>query len=287
MAEAKKLIERVRTMSEDFVGEGMPVDINWDKVNELSETMLNTEKLTWEEHSDLGTAHTILMELYANSVNYCFWYGKYDFRPMCGDSGSMYDIVYDSVKNNFEGVVDMDFVNSIIDRIVMDRYPLVEERIRHIMEVSMSTQEFVMFVIMNRDNDARIVLHELVRRFPGYAADMFLKRAFLFCYQLNRKLGWFNDSIDELPVPADYQVPKMLEHFKCLSYSKKLVDKIQSHTMIARSSMEEISIRAGTVLVCDKLSELTKMTKSDIDSWLWLRRKECNSPFHLTITTDY
>jgi len=287
MAESKKLIDRVRTLSEDFVGDDMPVDINWEKVSELSEQMLKTEKMKFDEQTDLGVAHTILMELYAGSINYCFWYGKYDFRPMIGDSQSMYDIILDTIMNHFEGVVGPEFVNKIIDRLIFDRYPLVEERVRHIMEVSMSTQEFIMFVIMNKDNDARIILHELVRRFPGYASDMFLKRAFLFCYQLNRKLGWFEDTIDEIPVPADYQVPKMLEHFNCITYKQKLMDKIENSTMIPKWSMEEISIRGATILVCDKLSELTGWTKSDIDAWLWLRRKECKTPFHLTITTDY
>ena len=287
MAESKKLIDGVRTLSEDFVGEDMPVDIDWLKVNELSEQMLNSDKMTWKEHSDLGTAQTVLMELYANSINYCFWYGKYDFRPMDGGSGTMYDIIYEAVHDDFQGVVDIEFIQKITDRLTFDRYPLLQERVKHVMEVSMSTQEFVMFVLTNRDNDARIVLHELVSRYPGYASDMFLKRAFLFCYQLNRKLGWFEDSIDELPVPADYQVPKMLEHFGCLVYKTQLLDKINSHSMIPRWSMEEISIRGATVLVCDELSKLIGWTKSEIDSWLWLRRKECKKPFHLTITTDY
>ena len=214
-------------------------------------------------------------------------FGIYDFRPMLGDSQNMYDIIYESIQTKFQGIIEADFVNSIIDRLIFDRYPLVEERVKHIMEVSLSTQEFIMFVIMNKENDARIVLHELVRRYPGYASDMFLKRAFLFCYQLNRKLGWFADTINELPVPADYQVPKMLEHFGCLEYKSILMDKIKNHTMIPKWSMEEISIRSATVLVCDKLAEITSWTKSEIDGWLWLRRKECKTPFHLTITTDY
>lgn len=287
MSESKKLIDNVRSLSDDFVGEGMPVDINWDKVNDLAQTMKKEDKLKWDEYEDLGPAHTILLELYANAINYCFWYGKYDIRPCYSEGSTLYDIIYDSVKNNFEGVVDSEFVNGIIDKLVFDRYPLLEERVKHIMEVSMNPQEFIMFVLMNRENDARIVLHELVRRYPGFASDMFLKRAFLFCYQLNRRLGWFEDTIDELPVPSDYQVPKMLEYFGCLEYSGILDDKIKKHTMIPKWSTEEISIRGGTVLVCDELSELTGWTKSDIDAWLWRNRKECDKPFHLTITTDY
>ena len=286
MAEADKIIDRVRTMAVDFVGEAMPVSIDYDAVSRLAETMEVEGKMFFEPEPDMNQAQAVLTELFASAINYCFWYGKYDFRPMLGGSTTMYDVIIDAVHNNFEGTVDPEFMNYILDRLVFDRYPLIEERTRHLMEISIGTQEFIMFVLMNRDNDARIVLHELVRRYSGFSSDMFLKRAFLFILQLNRKLNFFKE-IDVIPVPADYQVPKMLEHFGCLKYKTSLSDKIASHTIIPKYSMEEISIRGATVLVCDKLAELTGWNKSEIDSWLWLRRKECNKPFHLTVTTDY
>ena len=74
MTEAKKIIERVESFSRDFVGEDMPVNINWNKVDDLGSQMLKSEKLNYKSYDDLGTAHTILLELYANSINYCFWY---------------------------------------------------------------------------------------------------------------------------------------------------------------------------------------------------------------------
>lgn len=289
MAEADKIIDRVRTMSADFVGDEMPVSINYDAVNKLAEQMETEGKMPFTVESsedEMNHAQSVLTELFASSINYCFWYGRFNFRPMLGDSNSMYDVIIDAVHNKFDGIVDADFVNAIIDKLVFDRYPLIEDRTRHLIEASLGTQEFIMFVLMNRDNDYRIVLHELVRRYPGFSSDMFLKRAFLFVIQLNRKLNFFR-GVDSIPVPADYQVPKMLEHFGCLKYKESLSNKINSHTMIPKFSAEEISIRGGTVVACDKLSELTGWSKSEIDAWLWLRRKECDKPFHLTITTDY
>ena len=286
MAEADKIIERVRTMSIDFVGEDMPVSIDYNAVNRLAGVMESEGKMTFPPEKDMTQAQAVLLELFASSINYCFWYGRYDFRPMIGDSASMYDVITNAVRTKSEGFADIEFINYIIERLVFDRYPLIEQRTAHLMEVVLGAQEFVMFVLMNRNNDARIVLHELVRRYSGFASDMFLKRAFLFIIQLNRKLNFFK-GMDEIPVPADYQVPKMLEYFGCIKYKVILSDKIKSHTIISKYSIEEISIRGATVLVCDKLAKLTKWTKSDIDAWLWLRRKECTKPFHLTITTDY
>jgi len=286
MNEANKIINRVRTMSEDFVGEGMPVSIDNDAVTRLAGVMEVEGKMRVAAVPDINHAQAVLIELFASSINYCFWYGRYNFVPMAGSSASMYDVIIDAVQSKFKGMVEPDFMNAIMDRLVFDRYPLIEERTKHLMEISIGTQEFIMFVLMNRDNDARIVLHELVRRYSGFASDMFLKRAFLFIMQLNRKLDFFKE-INEIPVPADYQVPKMLEHFGCLKYKTSLTDKIKSHTMISKYSIEEVSIRGGTILVCDMLAQLTGWNKSEIDAWLWLRRKECNKPFHLTITTDY
>lgn len=286
MSEANKLINHVRSLSSDFVGDDMPVNIDYDSINTLSETMMSDGKMHYDMDDGLSQSETVLVELFASAINYCFWYGKYDIRPVGSSSNSMYDVIINAIHNNFEGFVEPEFISTILDGLVFNRYPLIEERTKHLLEVSFGTQEFIMFVLMNRDNDVRIILHELVRRYPGFASDMFLKRAFLFVLQLNRKLNFFKN-IDIIPVPADYQVPKMLECYGCLKYSKVLNNKIKSHTMITRYSIEEISIRAGTVLACDKLSELTDWTKSEIDSWLWLRRKEYDKPFHLTITTDY
>jgi len=290
MRECDRLISEVRHMSLDFTGEGMPVSVNEEGIRNLADKMVADGKMPFnvESTGDLNQASSILIDLIASAINYCFWYGRYDFVPTKHErSYSMYDIVINAVRDHFQGYVDHEVVNAIIERLTFDRYPLLEDRIRHILEVSIGTQEFVMFVIMNKQNDVRIVLHELVRRYSGFASDMFLKRAFLFVIQLNRKLGYFEDSINTIPVPADYQVPKMLEHFGCIKYTEDLKSKINSHTMIPKSSIEEVSIRSGTILACDWLSDLTGWTRAEVDAWLWLKRRECDKPFHLTITTDY
>jgi len=288
--ECNKLINEIRTMSLDFTGEGMPVSINEDGVRRLANTMTTSGKMPFNVESINGLTQTsaVLIDLIASSINYCFWYGRYDFFPTKKDrSYSMYDIVIDAVRDKFKGIVDHELINAIINKLTFDRYPLLEERVRHIIEIAVGTQEFVMFVMMNKQNDARVVLHELISRYPGFGSDIFLKRAFLFVIQLNRKLGFFRETIRDIPVPADYQVPKMLEHFGCLEYTESLKNKINSHTMIPKSSLDEVSIRSGTILACDQLSELTGWTRAEVDAWLWLRRKECDTPFHLTITTDY
>jgi hypothetical protein len=62
---------------------------------------------------------------------------------------------------------------------------------------------------------------------------------------------------------------------------------VDTHQLIPKHSQIECEIRAATVLAGKKLQELTGWNASEIDAWLWLRRKEATKPFHLTITTDY
>ena len=90
-----------------------------------------------------------------------------------------------------------------------------------------------------------------------------------------------------MPVPADYQIPKMLEGMGCINYNYILSEKIQNGELIPAGSIEECEIRAATMLAGKRLAELSGKTMCDIDTYLWLKRKEVDKPFHLTITTNY
>jgi hypothetical protein len=127
----------------------------------------------------------------------------------------------------------------------------------------------------------------MVQIFPGYASDIFLKRAMLFFAQLNRKFGWFEEALKTAPVPADYQVPKMLEHYGILDYDEDLYFAIENEIQIPKGSLAECEIRAGTIISCMLLCRETGWGMPDVDGYFWLRRKEAQNPFHLTVTTDY
>jgi len=79
----------------------------------------------------------------------------------------------------------------------------------------------------------------------------------------------------------------MFYHFECFTYSPELYSKIHTSKLIAKGSLMECEIRAATILVAKKLCDITGWNISDIDAWFWLRRRNCDRPFHLTVTTDY
>ena len=280
-------IQSVFSISEEFMQNPEHVSICEDKIIETSELMKSSgmEKFGFNSGfslTDKEVMIAIYKELIGNAINYCFWYGKHDVRPGGSSSNLMYKLL-DRCFDKF-GIFTGELIDYYISLLTEYRFPLLEERVKHLNELVPSIDKFVRMVFASK-SFLNVLFEMIVKLFPGYGSDIFLKRASLFFIQLNRRFYWWADIT--LPIPADYQVPKMLEHYGCISYLEELKSKISSHELIPKHSVQECEIRAATVLVARRLSELTGWSISDVDSWFWLRRKECLSPFHLTITTDY
>lgn len=287
-----KFSENVIEISKSFMDKQKHVKLNYKKIEQTSSLMKESGITPFPSQIDTKLKNqTILMELLGDAINYCYWYGRHDIRPGNASSGKMYELVESSFNEEFIFPRLSQCIKRLSQLLSKNRFPLLEERIKHLEEFNnhVFTQSFIHRVsLFGEENRSCENLFELlIENFPGYGSDIFLKRASLFFLQLYRKFGWFKDDMYILHVPADYQVPKILNHLGCIEYSDSLRWKIQNHELIPKGSLEECEIRAATVLVCEELKALTDWNISDVDGWLWLRRKETNSPFHLTITTDY
>ena len=263
------------------------VMINSENVLALGSKMLETGIKPFPAESTGEDDYIIVWkELVASAINYCYWYGKSTVRPNGASSTAMYDLIDQAFPDSVDDLdlqLSLDILGQSLAR---ERFPLLEERVRHLEQIRDSSW-FVGDLVPKKGNMSYSYLEDLVVGFPGFASDMFLKRASLFFLQLYRTLGWFEDAMQWLPVPADYQVPKMLRHFGCIVYLEPLRTMVEQGALIPPGSLWECEIRAATVVACKFLMTQTGWNVSDIDSWLWLRRKECNEPFHLTVTTDY
>lgn len=294
------LIKSVFDISEEFMGLTTPnrlhVNISEEGILKLSEIMkeegiVNFYSEEPQKVDEKNELKIIIRELIASSINYCYWYGHGNIRPMGANSNSMYGLVDEAMDITFKNmpitVYDVkEIVQCLIESLSINRYPLLEERKRHLLEVADNGFQFAKHVQENLDE--YWLFKKLIEEFQGFSSDIFLKRASLFFIQLHRQLGWFDDLIKELFVPADYQVPKMLVYFDVLHYSNQLQYKIQEGKLVEKGSLMECQIRAATVLVCKKLCELTGWTIADIDTWLWTKRKLPKyEKFHLTLTSDY
>ena len=282
-----KLVEDVFEISEKFMKNPGSVKLNHEGIERTASQMLQTGIKQFPPKEVVDKTLSCLLELIGGSINYCYWYGKSTIRPNECSSSKMYELVTEAL-NYFEWDNFDECIEKLIHLLSVNRFPLLEERAKHLRElVKLDAVEFATKISNGDHTSCEPYLYELVSDYTGYGSDIFLKRASLFFLQLYRTLGWFSESMFSLHVPADYQVPKLLQHHGCISYSEVLKAMLETNYLIAKHSQMECEIRAATVLACRELVNRTGWNIADIDGWLWLRRKDVTSPFHLTITTDY
>jgi len=287
------MIQEIYDLAEDVLNTEDHVRINYENVEKLGKKMLSEGIQPFFIQNDTGYQTgiyiEILKELVASSINYCYWYGCCDIRPNGSSSTKMYDIVNCEFKNIGVSNLKFDYIiDNIIKRLSKNKFPLIEERKRHLYELIEKNGELFAKMVKNKTFSGKRLFEFMIENFQGFASDMFSKRACLFFIQLYRKYDWWKDDLMKIiPIPADYQVPKMLRHYGCIELSEKLNHKIANHKIIHKHSIEEVKIRAATITVCKQLQEITNWLTPDIDTYLWMKRKTINIPFHLTYTTDY
>lgn len=282
-----KLVDDVYELAESFMSKSTYVKLDELRISQTAERMIQDGPSSFPPQEKGDETLICLSEIVGNAINYCYWYGKSDIRPLNCRASKMYEQVMTGLSyyewDNFEEVIE-----KIITLLAINKFPLLEERKVHLKElVEKEAFELAIAIHNAKHVDCEPFLNRLIGSYTGYASDMFLKRASLLFLQLYRKLGWFEESMFSLPVPADYQVPKVLEHFGCITYSEGLKAMIDFAMPLPKSSIYECEIRAATVLACKKLSDLTKWNMSDVDGWFWLGSKKIDGPFHLCVTTDY
>lgn len=312
------IIESVWDLAGQFMTDPKLVRINEERIRETAEQIkewlkedLRQTSLFWglprciKEGDPNKIEKLLLYELIANSVNYCYWYGRSDIRPNEASAVKMYELLdkaFDVAEYNTEiakvsfGTKKSFFINQVTTQfarnLAIERFPMLEQRIYHLSEITFDTFEWFKSALYKPNYHKDTIedwIKYMVTTFPGYSNDLFLKRAILFIMQLYRRgVGLFTiDEICELPVPADYQVPKMLRYFGCIEYSDVLAFTVDNNLLMAEGCHSECEIRAATIIACKMIADYANCTCEQVDSYLWLRRNECQDPFHLTITSSY
>lgn len=267
-------IKNVRRLSNEIMNNSKHVKINYNKIKPLNNFKLYPSKteINSEDKADL-----IKREILIDSINYCFWYGSSSIRPNNSSSSKLHSMLSEVSNKSYDNEV----IKFIIRR---NRLPLIKERCCHIDEVYewMDNVDFDNVCPQN-------LFNMMVVETSCFGSDLFLKRAQLVFMSLYRCYKIYKDFVDTMTVPADYQIPKVLNQLKLIKYSRKLNKKIKNSELIPKWSLEEIEIRAATIIVCDKLAEVHEVAPNDIDNFLFftLRNQYKNIPFHLTVTTDY
>lgn len=146
----------------------------------------------------------------------------------------------------------------------------------------------------------------LLKHFPSYRdiatynghEVVFLKLAHIVALDLEYRLTPkskrpFLKHFDELCVFADYKLPQLLRMFGVLVYTKPLQDLVDSYTVIAKGSPEEIELRSGAVWGVELIHQrLPHYSSVQIGHAIWLMSQDQTlqariKPYHRTYTTFY
>ena len=94
-----KLVENVFEIAESIMENSQYVEINYNNIKQLAKVMKKNGKSKFPIPEVNNHLKGIVLELVAASVNYCYWYGRYDIRP-CGSSSTlMYTLLMDCFSN--------------------------------------------------------------------------------------------------------------------------------------------------------------------------------------------
>jgi hypothetical protein len=175
-------------------------------LDQVAETGSKLEGAPIIDGKPLSIEDTVIYELLASSVNYCYWYGTPFIRPNDASSTLMYKCLDDAF-------LFSSWPRYAIERfqynLVKNRFPLIEKRIEHLDQVAKFFLQHPISIFNKIDVTGTI---DLLINMPTFASDIFVKRASLFCMRMNNRFGWYKEDLSKLPVPADYQVPKIMKH---------------------------------------------------------------------------
>ena len=238
-------------------------------------------------------------ELCFSTINFSFWgKGCYD-RPGGSASSVRQDIFGafgltpypDGVeRTDTQSVADLKAtIRRYADHIATTAIPLAKERATLLWEIprAMDAVETLWNRILLEECEPHRETQLIYDAFPGFAADPFFKRGLLFTALIGRVYGRAHVMSDAIPLPADYQIPKVLRAAGILVYSEALSATIADGKPLAPGSEEEMEIRAASIVAVRLISHHLETTEAQIDDWLWAGRDRVPGNFHLTRTTWY
>ena len=127
--------------------------------------------------------------------------------------------------------------------------------------------------------------------FPeGLGNDPFYKKAILATLMVAGNAHHHNYPVDvsDLPIAADYIIPQVLnaDNIGILKFNDNLTETLTKREFLLENSDKAAALRAASVVVCERLAELSGLTAQDIDAHLWLAgRKLQNARPHMMCNT--
>lgn len=275
----------------------------------------------WYPELHLADAEWIFV---LDALNFCFWeecgqpkwsidYHGQEFSGYWALAGSLKRAVEEGIP-----MTDPEFLSTISAKTAAkifrgkQQIPLLQARVNNLREVGTVLLEkydgaFTNLLTSVNCSAIRLV-EEIVANFSSFndiatynGKTIYLyKRAQLLAADLygafeGEGFGWFRD-LDELTIFADYKLPQVLRHYDVLQYDEYLSRLVDSYTLFAPGSAEEVEIRAATIQTVEHIRlALTRNTQRSIpayklDWWLWnLGQNDAvrTKPYHRARTMFY
>lgn len=253
--------------------------------------------------------------LVLDSLNFCFWpHPTLEYEHIA--RGLKKSVLRDPTIISAESLMHMEsntLSNLLLDWQDDDRLPLADERARLLRELghvlSSKFEGQAAKLIEMADHSAEHLVSIIISSLSGFQDHaiyhgrqvFFYKRAQIFVGDVygafkGAGLGQFND-IHKLTMFADYRVPVVLKESGILKYSARLDQLIAKKHEILPGSVEEIEIRAATIMAVEYINQELLQSKATppppsvhIDWWLWEwgeARRDKLPPHHRTLTIFY
>jgi len=178
----------------------------------------------------------------------------------------------------------------IIERLIGSNITLLRSRVETIEEV-FGKLNFYEYGAVYADVSASM---GMLKQLVCFKQDLFFKKGLFAVMMTGRMLPELKTAYPQyaaqlahLPVPADYQIPKMLRHYGLIVFSEELEKMVENSIPLQENSEMELNIRAATVLACELIAKQNGVSADDVDGYLFSKRKESGVKHHLCVTESY
>ncbi len=251
---------------------------------------------------DLAWAENVALSIALNSINYQFWdldqqgrFVRYAFEGLQGAQGMC--LAFERAWNDPASALTQARQGrplTLADvQAVFGDIPSPQSRAAILNEVlpSVGLNPVVEDLIGTLNAEGKVstaMATRLANAFPLAYGDPVLKKAQLAISELWTKGLEAGLNVGcELTAFADYQIPNILRAMGVLVYAEDLAEQIAHYHPIAPESLDEQAIRGASILAVERIAQATGSNVAAVDHYLWTRRKEAQTPFHLTFTTAY
>ena len=177
-----------------------------------------------------------------------------------------------------------------MDALIASNITLLHSRVQTIEEVF---EKLDFDVYGNAHADVNASIGQL-KKLVCFKQDLFFKKGIFAVMITGRMLPELKELypayktvLQQLPVPADYQIPKMLRHYGLIEFSDELASLVDNSVPLSENSEMELNIRATTVLACEMLAQGNDCSVDVVDAYLFMKRKERDALHHLCVTERY